>query len=171
MLSRFRGRLPKSDQTCYRGLQRRAWLSSQVIILAFNFLNVCYNNERIQYSLHTSPEYTSGGYQWCESAQKCYRDFEEDCPKVTKPHSKGKRYDSDRNNICTQPNRTQNTRFSVQKCSTIGTRGFPPKTCPSGMSCKITDPGQPEVDIPNSGVCVKCMLWNRVWGLRCTRAL
>lgn len=40
-------------------------------------------------------------------------------------------------------------------CSTTGTRGSPPKKCPSNMRCKITYKGRPEVDIPNRGVCVK----------------
>ena len=40
-------------------------------------------------------------------------------------------------------------------CSTSGSRGSPPRKCPSGMSCKITYQGRPEVDIPNHGICVK----------------
>ena len=40
-------------------------------------------------------------------------------------------------------------------CSTTGTRGSPPRKCPTGYRCKITYRGRPEVDIPNRGTCVK----------------
>lgn len=40
-------------------------------------------------------------------------------------------------------------------CSTSGTRGVPPKLCPSGMVCVLNDFGNPPVDIPNSGTCRK----------------
>jgi hypothetical protein len=40
------------------------------------------------------------------------------------------------------------------RCSTTATRGNPNGTpCARGLSCIITDPGHPEYDAPNSGVC------------------
>eukprot|EP01098_Paradermamoeba_levis_P004361 TRINITY_DN187_c0_g1_i1.p1 TRINITY_DN187_c0_g1~~TRINITY_DN187_c0_g1_i1.p1 ORF type:complete len:238 (-),score=48.72 TRINITY_DN187_c0_g1_i1:89-802(-) len=40
-----------------------------------------------------------------------------------------------------------------RKCTTSGTLGFEPIPCDTGLTCKITDPGRPEIDIPNSGYC------------------
>ena len=40
------------------------------------------------------------------------------------------------------------------RCSTTATRGNSRGTpCPAGLTCVITDPGHPEYDQPNSGVC------------------
>ena len=44
------------------------------------------------------------------------------------------------------------------RCSTTRTRGPAPQACASGLVCQITDPGRPEVDMPNSGTCIELMM-------------
>ena len=42
------------------------------------------------------------------------------------------------------------------RCSTTATRGNPNGTpCAASLTCQITDPGHPEYDAPNSGVCTE----------------
>lgn len=40
-----------------------------------------------------------------------------------------------------------------EECSTSGTRGAPPTLCAAGLVCHILDPGRPELDRPDRGVC------------------
>ena len=40
-----------------------------------------------------------------------------------------------------------------EACTTTGTRGAPARPCVAGLKCMITNPGKPEVDIPNAGTC------------------
>jgi len=39
-------------------------------------------------------------------------------------------------------------------CTLSGTRGSPAMPCDAGLECIITNPGRPEVDIPNAGICL-----------------
>mmetsp|Transcript_3699 Transcript_3699/g.11646 ORF Transcript_3699/g.11646 Transcript_3699/m.11646 type:complete len:179 (-) Transcript_3699:68-604(-) len=41
-----------------------------------------------------------------------------------------------------------------ENCTTTGSRGLRPKPCAEGLVCNITDPGHPEVDLPDRGTCV-----------------
>ena len=56
---------------------------------------------------------------------------------------------------CTGGANTGGGSASGARCSTTATRGQPNGVpCAAGMVCQITDPGHPEYDAPNSGVCV-----------------
>eukprot|EP01097_Dermamoeba_algensis_P001600 TRINITY_DN159_c0_g1_i7.p1 TRINITY_DN159_c0_g1~~TRINITY_DN159_c0_g1_i7.p1 ORF type:complete len:556 (+),score=136.46 TRINITY_DN159_c0_g1_i7:38-1705(+) len=64
-------------------------------------------------------------------------------------------FDESGNEVCTATTGSPKPKTLPEgtRCTTSGTRGFPPVPCESGLFCRITDPGRPEIDVPNRGVC------------------